>query len=204
MGTTLEQVRIAVPGLEGWLQKVFTVMGGFMAGAGVLTVVVTIAMPLRSKGTSWAPAISGALTVLLMSATNFAHVADHTRLQEVSAMNLNRIKRAIAFTQIALLTVSVPVFTAAAKAYVADEGATTVSVVDAASFKKIGGSISVGQGPHNVQVSPDGKWVWATNNGDPPKAAETMPGRRTVVADWGDQLGCAQPETESSPAGPHK
>ena len=45
MGTTLEQIRISVPGLEAWLQKVFTVMGGFMAGAGVLTVfVATVAM----------------------------------------------------------------------------------------------------------------------------------------------------------------
>ena len=77
MGTTLEQLRMAVPGLEAWLNKVFTVMGGFMAGAGVLTVVVAIvAMPVRSKGTSWALAISGALTVVLMSATNFALQSD--------------------------------------------------------------------------------------------------------------------------------
>lgn len=77
MGTTLEQIRMAVPGLEGWLQKVFTVMGGFMAGAGVLTVLIaTVAMPLRLKGTAWALAISGALTVVLMSATNFALHSD--------------------------------------------------------------------------------------------------------------------------------
>jgi YVTN family beta-propeller protein len=37
------------------------------------------------------------------------------------------------------------------------------------------GSIPVGQGPHNVQVSPDGKWVWVTNNGEPSMAAEKMP-----------------------------
>ena len=77
MGTTLEQLRIAVPGLEGWLKKVFTVMGGFMAGAGVLTLFVAIvAIPERSRGTSWALAISGALTVVLMSATNFALHSD--------------------------------------------------------------------------------------------------------------------------------
>ncbi len=77
MGTTLEQIRMAVPGLEGWLQKVFTVMGGFMAGAGVLTVfVATVAMPQRSKGTPWVLGISGALTVALMSATNFALQSD--------------------------------------------------------------------------------------------------------------------------------
>lgn len=36
MGATIAQSQAAVPGLEGWLKKVFTVMGGFMAGAGVL------------------------------------------------------------------------------------------------------------------------------------------------------------------------
>ena len=73
MGATITQIQTAVPGLEGWLKKVFTVMGGFMAGAGVLTVfVATVAMPSRLKGTSWAIALAGALTVALMSVTNFA------------------------------------------------------------------------------------------------------------------------------------
>ena len=87
MGTTLEQIRIAVPGLEGWLQKVFTVMGGFMAGAGVLTVFVAIvAIPQRSSGTAWALAISGALTVVLMSATNFALQSDFRWLLLIPAL----------------------------------------------------------------------------------------------------------------------
>lgn len=52
-------------------------MGGFIAGAGVLTVfVATVAMPARLKGTSWAIALSGTLTVALMSATNFALHSD--------------------------------------------------------------------------------------------------------------------------------
>jgi len=77
MGTTLIQIRTAVPGLESWLKKVFTVMGGFMTGVGVLTVfVATAAMPSRLKGTSWAIALAGALTVALMSATNFALDSD--------------------------------------------------------------------------------------------------------------------------------
>ena len=77
MGTSLEQIRVSVPGLEAWLRKVFTVMGGFMAGAGVLTLfVATVAMPLRPQGTAWALAISGVLTVGLMSATNFALHSD--------------------------------------------------------------------------------------------------------------------------------
>ena len=77
MGTTLVQIRAGVPGLENWLNRVFIVMGGFMAGAGVLTVfVATTAMRLELKGTSWAMALSGALTVGVMSASNFALHSD--------------------------------------------------------------------------------------------------------------------------------
>lgn len=87
LGAILAQIRAAVPGLEGWLEKVFTVMGGFMAGAGVLTVfVATKAMPLRLKGACWALAFSGALTVALMSATNFALDSDFKWLLLVPAL----------------------------------------------------------------------------------------------------------------------
>ena len=87
MGTTLAQIRTGVPGLESWLQKVFTVMGGFMAGAGVLTVfVATVAMPKRLTGTSSTIALSGALTVALMSATNFALDSDFRWLLLVPAL----------------------------------------------------------------------------------------------------------------------
>ena len=88
MGTTLEQIRISVPGLEAWLRKVFTVMGGFMAGAGVLTVfVATVAMPLRLTGAPWAIGIAGALTVVLMSATNFALQSDFRWLLLLPALS---------------------------------------------------------------------------------------------------------------------
>ena len=87
MGTTLEQLRLAVPGLVSWLQKVFAVLGGFMAGTGVLTVwLATVAMPARLKGTFWALALSGALTVVLMSATNFALQSDFRWLLLVPAL----------------------------------------------------------------------------------------------------------------------
>ena len=77
MEATIAQIRAAVPGLEGWLKKVFTVMGGFMAGAGVLMVfVAAVAMPSVLKGTSWAIALAGALTVALMSVINFALDSD--------------------------------------------------------------------------------------------------------------------------------
>ena len=77
MSATLAQVKAAVPALEGWLHQVFTVMGGFMVGAGVLTVfVATVAMPSRLKGTSWAIVVAGGFTVALMSVTNFTIHSD--------------------------------------------------------------------------------------------------------------------------------
>lgn len=65
------------------------------------------------------------------------------------------------------------VASAADKVYVANEGADTVSVLDAASFKTLA-SVRVGKAPHNVQVSPDGKVVWVTNNGEPDRAAASV------------------------------
>ena len=77
MGSSLAQVRAALPGLEPWLERVFTVLGGFMAGTGALTVFVArAAMPHRLPGTSWALGLGGALTVALMSATNFSLNSD--------------------------------------------------------------------------------------------------------------------------------
>ena len=86
-------------------------------------------------------------------------------------MNKNRLKCLVAVAQIGVLAVAGSAFAAPGKVYVADEEASTVSVIDAASFKMIR-SIPVGQGPHNVQVAPDGKLVWVTNNGEPGKTAE--------------------------------
>jgi hypothetical protein len=78
MDASLTQIRVAVPGLEGWLHKVFTVMGLFMAGSGVLAVfVAAVAMPLRFRWTSWAIALAGILTVAGMSAVNFALHSDY-------------------------------------------------------------------------------------------------------------------------------
>ena len=85
-------------------------------------------------------------------------------------MKANRIMRLIAVAQISMLAAAGSVASATGKVYVADEEANTVSVIDAVSFKRIS-SIPVGQGPHNVQVAPDGKLVWVTNNGEPGKAA---------------------------------
>jgi hypothetical protein len=77
IGTALERLREAAPGLEAWLRIVFTVMGGFMVGAGVLTVFLArTAVPARLKGTGWVIALAGLPTVVLMSAMNFVLHSD--------------------------------------------------------------------------------------------------------------------------------
>src|SRR5215213_2661044 len=69
LGASLPDIQSAVPGLERWLRRVFAVMGGFMAGAGVLTVFVAAgAVPMRARGTGSALTAAGLLTVILMSA----------------------------------------------------------------------------------------------------------------------------------------
>lgn len=77
-----------------------------------------------------------------------------------------RAGRNIATMLASVLLVAGLAFADPGKVYVADEEANSVSVIDAASFKKIR-SIPVGQGPHNVQVAPDGKLLWLTSNGEP-------------------------------------
>lgn len=77
IGLDLAAIRNSVPGLERWLGKVFTVMGGFMAGAGVLTLHLALAvLPRRLPGTAGAVALAGLATVGLMSAVNFVLASD--------------------------------------------------------------------------------------------------------------------------------
>ena len=80
-------------------------------------------------------------------------------------MIAKKIKWLLTGVQITLLVWSGTIF-AADRVYVANEGADMVSVHDAVSLEKLA-SIPVGQAPHNVQVSPDGRYAWVTNNGEP-------------------------------------
>lgn len=70
----------------------------------------------------------------------------------------------LAVVQAFLFAGSTDSFAADRKIYVANEEASTVSVIDGQSLKATR-SIVVGKGAHNVQISPDGKRVWVTNNG---------------------------------------
>ncbi len=72
IGSSLEAIRVAVPGLERWLGHVFNVMGGFMVATGALTILVALRPPARrERGSLTALSVAGAASVGLMSATNF-------------------------------------------------------------------------------------------------------------------------------------
>ena len=72
IGVSLEAIRLAVPGLERWLRHVFNVMGGFMIAAGVMTTLAACHLPARRDLTTFfALAVAGAVSVALMSVTNF-------------------------------------------------------------------------------------------------------------------------------------
>ena len=72
IGSSLESIRSAAPGLERWLGHVFNVMGGFMVATGVMTVLVACRFLVRrERGTLTALSVAGAASVALMSVTNF-------------------------------------------------------------------------------------------------------------------------------------
>ncbi|WP_293881968.1 hypothetical protein [Sphingomonas sp.] len=77
--TTLEAVRGAAPGIEGWLQLVFAVMGGQMAAGGVLVMgeAFSLAQGRRLERLALCTyVVAGFLSVVLMSGVNFALVSD--------------------------------------------------------------------------------------------------------------------------------
>ena len=72
IGSSLEAIRAAIPGLERWLGYVFNVMGGFMVATGAMTVLVAYRfLARRESGTIAALTAAGAASVALMSVTNF-------------------------------------------------------------------------------------------------------------------------------------
>ena len=72
IGSSLEAIRSAAPGLERWLGHVFNVMGGFIVATGAMTILVAFRLlARRERGTMLAMSVAGAAGVALMSATNF-------------------------------------------------------------------------------------------------------------------------------------
>ena len=72
MGSSLEAIRAAMPGLERWLGHVFNVMGGFMIAVGTVTMFLAWrVLSRREPGTFATLLVAGAASVALMSVTNF-------------------------------------------------------------------------------------------------------------------------------------
>ncbi len=77
LGGSANQLETLLPHLASWLRHVFTVMGGFMAGCGVLLLFVSVrAVRQCVAGTGTAIGLAGLLTVATMSWTNFVLDSD--------------------------------------------------------------------------------------------------------------------------------
>ena len=77
-------------------------------------------------------------------------------------MVLSRIKRAIAFTQIALLAAAGSAFAVTVKIHVAHEGANTVSVVNTGA-QRVVQAIPVSAMLHGMRIGPKRMQVWVAN-----------------------------------------
>ncbi len=87
MGSSVENLLAAAPGLLRWLDHVFNVMGGFMVATGALTLLVACRyLASRASGTFAAMTLAGGASVMLMSATNFMLQSDFRWLLLVPAM----------------------------------------------------------------------------------------------------------------------
>lgn len=77
IGMALPEVMTAVPGLRHWLPKVFLVLGGCIASVGVLTCYVAgTGLRMRAPGALAVATLSGAMSIGLMVAVNFAIQSD--------------------------------------------------------------------------------------------------------------------------------
>ena len=87
LGWSAVQVEAQSPHFASWLQNVFTVMGGFIAGFGVLIIFVSVsAVPQYLPGTGAVLGCAGLLTVATMSWTNFVLDSDFKWLLVIPAI----------------------------------------------------------------------------------------------------------------------
>jgi hypothetical protein len=72
MGTTLVEIQATVPGLLIWLRRVFSVMGGFMFTAGLLTTDIAVtAFQQLARGARSVVALAGLTSIGWMAVVNF-------------------------------------------------------------------------------------------------------------------------------------
>lgn len=100
LGTSLPALQAAVPGLGRWLQKVFWVMGGYMAATGMLTLHVAFySFRARRLGAFPVVALAGLSSIGWMATVNFLLDSDYKwllaglTLPWVAALLLYRIEK---------------------------------------------------------------------------------------------------------------
>lgn len=72
IGTSLVQIRSAVPGLEHWLARVFGVLAGYLVATGLLTVyVAATSFRTEKSGATAIVAVSGLASIGWMAIANF-------------------------------------------------------------------------------------------------------------------------------------
>jgi hypothetical protein len=71
IGATSEELQTVGPGLGGWRDRVFWVLGGYIAATGILTVyLAATALRTRAKGAGVAVALAGVVSVGSMAVVN--------------------------------------------------------------------------------------------------------------------------------------
>jgi len=81
IGASLEEIRVAVPGLLDWLRKVLWVMGGYILTTGLLTLYVALtSFRTHAKGVSGIVVLTGLASVGWMTIVNFVIGSDSTWL----------------------------------------------------------------------------------------------------------------------------
>ncbi|MBA3390696.1 MAG: hypothetical protein M3Q54_06075 [Actinomycetota bacterium] len=77
IGMPLPELRSSIPGLFGWLEKVFWVMGGYICTTGLLTVYVALtSFRSRARGVSGVAALAGLTSVGWMTIVNLVIGSD--------------------------------------------------------------------------------------------------------------------------------
>ncbi len=76
-GATLNEIIAVAPNFSHWLDKVFTVLGGFIISTGILTLYLAItSFRKRATGSAFIVALSGFTSIILMTVINFLIESD--------------------------------------------------------------------------------------------------------------------------------
>ncbi|HEX8507895.1 MAG TPA: hypothetical protein VF635_00130 [Propionibacteriaceae bacterium] len=71
VGATLEELQTIAPGIEAWLERVFWVLGGYMAATGILTAyLAATALRARAGGAAITVTLAGIISIGSMAVVN--------------------------------------------------------------------------------------------------------------------------------------